>query len=627
MFDFVHHNRKLIQIILALIILPFAFFGLESYRQSGADALATVNGDPISQQQFDQALRQQQDRMRTELGDQFEVSMLDDPQLKQAVLDRMINEQLLRQQANALGLTVSDAQLKQVIDGVGAFQVDGAFNLQVYVTQLKNQGMTPEVHQAQVREALAQEQLMDGYARNGYASATVLDGLIRLTKQQRKVSTALIGFNDYLKDAAVDEAAIKDYYEKNTAEFQLPERARMAYVTFSADDLASKVTVSDAEIKAYYDEHQSEFGSQEQRQVAHIMLEAPADASDADKQAARAEAERVLKLAQQSPDKFAELAAQYSQDTGSASNGGDFGTFSRGGMPNQSLEDAAFQLKPGAISGVVQSDFGYHILKILSVIPANIKPLAEVHDSIGQNLKQQKAADEFAELADQFTDRVFTQNASLQPAADLVSAPVQESGWLDKGKPGAAPWTDKVLQAAFSNDVIHGKRNSSAIEFSNNALIAVRLLEYQPAGARPFAEVSDGIRQKLMHQQALALATKQGTAILAELQQGGSPKVQWSAPQNIVYAQAMSQGELGHQVFQADAAKLPAYAGMENPQLGYLIARVEAVTEGTVDEAARKAYTQEMRELTGDEALRAYLTELRKSAKIEFKGFATAGEN
>lgn len=622
MFDFVHENRRLIQIVLVLIILPFAFWGVDSYRKSSGESLATVNGDKISQQEFDNALRQQQDRMREMMGDKFDPSMFDRPEIKLSVLDNLISQRLLVQQAHAAGLTVNDEQLAQAIAGIEAFQKDGRFDKQTYESALRSQGMSPVVFEERVREELGMRQLTDGYARNGYASNSVLDNLIRLNGQQRLVSTALIGPDAFLKQVTVDDAAVKDYYDKNAAEFQLPERARVEYVAFSADALLPQVAVSDAEIKAYYDEHQSEFGTQEQRQAAHILIAVSAQASDADRQAARAKAEQVLKLVRQSPDKFAELAKQYSQDPGSASRGGDLGTFGRG-MMVKPFEDAVYQLKPGEISGIVQSDFGYHIIRLLAVVPAKIQPLAAVRGSIEQKLKQQKAGDEFAGLAEKFSNTVYEQSDSLKPAADLVKMPVQQSAWLNKGEPGPAPWTDKMLQAVFSNEVVKNKRNSAAVEVGPDSLVAVRMLEYKPAGARALSEVGAAIRQKLQRQQALALAVKQGKALLAQLQQGGKPQVEWKSSQSISYAQATRlQGELGRQVFQADAAKLPAYVGAENAQNGYLIVRVEAVKDGSVDDVKRAGYAKQMRELTGDEVMQAYLADARKRADINIRGFA-----
>jgi peptidyl-prolyl cis-trans isomerase D len=625
MFDFVHENKKWVQIVLAVIILPFALWGVSSYRQSGGgEALATVNGEKIYPQEFDNALRQQQGRMREMMGDKFDPAMFDKPEVKHSILENLVGQRLLTLQARAAGLTVSDEQLAQVIAGIEGFQKDGKFDKQRYESVLRSQNMSPLVFESRVQQELDMRQLTDGYANNGYASNSVADNLIRLNEQQRVISTSQIAADSFLKQITVDDAAVKNYYDKNATEFQTPEQARVEYVILSAEALLPQVAVDDAEIKKYYDEHQPEFGTQEQRQAAHILITVTAQAPDAEKQAAKAKAEQVLQQVKQSPGKFAALAKQYSQDPGSAANGGDLGMFGRG-MMVKPFEDAVFQLKPGEISGLVQSDFGFHIIKLLAIKPAKVQALNEVKGIIAEKLKMQKAGDKFAELAEKFSNVVYEQSDTLKPAAELVKAPLQQSAWLNKTQAGTLPWTDKALQAVFSKEVLKDKRNSTAVEIAPNTLLAVRLLEYKPASTRPLAEVSDAIRQKLQHQQALEMAFKQGKSTLEQLKRGEKPNLVWTNGQAMTRAQLSAQGnDLMRQVFQANPAKLPAYVGAETPKGGYLLVRVDSVKDiASVDENRRARYVHEIRKLTGDELLQAYMADARKHADISIKAFAT----
>ncbi len=624
MFDFVHENKRVVQVVLALIILPFAFWGVDSYRRSDdVEAQATVNGEKISPQEFDKALRQQQERMRESLGNKFDQAMLDNPEVKNSTLENLVSQRLLILQARDAGLTVNDEQLAQVITGIESFQKDGKFDKQRYAAALSKQNMSPLSFEERVRHELGMRQMIDAYTQNGYASNSITDSLIRLNEQQRMVSMTDIALEPFLKQVTVDEPAIKNYYEKNPKEFLAPEQARVEYVTFTADALQSQVTVDDAEIKKYYDEHQPEFGTQEQRQAAHILISAAAQAPDAEKQAAKAKSEQVLQQVNKSPAKFAELAKQHSQDTGSAMNGGDLGLFGRG-MMVKSFEDAVFQLKPGEISGLVQSDFGFHIIKLLAVKPPKVLSLDEAKNSIAQKLKQQKANDKFADLAEKFSNMVYEQSDTLKPAAELVKMPVQQSGWLNKDQALTLPWTDKALQAVFAKEVVKDKRNSAAIEVSPNTLLAARVLEYKPASVRPLAEVGDAIRQKLMRQQAHQLVLKQGKDMLALLQHGENPKLGWKPAQMITRAQQTGQNnELVRQVFQVDTAKLPAYTGAINAQGGYTLVRVDAVADTTeIDNAKHDGYLQQLRQITGEELFRAYLADARKNAEISMKTFA-----
>jgi peptidyl-prolyl cis-trans isomerase D len=628
MFDFVQEKRRLVQVILLLIILPFALWGVSSYRSSSGDAnaLATVDGAKITQQDFDNALRQQQDRMRQMMGANYDPALMERPEIKQSILNSLVNQRLLINKAQAAGLTVSDDQLAQVIAGIGAFQKDGHFDKQQYESVLARQNMTPPMFELRVRQQLSVNQLTDAYNQNGYASNTVADNLIRLNEQQRVVSVAQIAPDAFMKQVKVDDAAIKDYYEKNQADFKVPERARVEYVEFSAADLLPQISVSDDEISQYYEDNKAQFGTPEQRDAAHILISVAAQASDAEKQAAKAKAERILQEVRKSPQKFAELAKKYSEDPGSASHGGDLGFFSRG-MMVKPFDDAAFSLKPGEVSGLVQSDFGFHIIKLLAVKPAHVKPLDEVKSSIVQQLKQQKADDKFAELADKFSNTVYEQSDSLKPAAELVNMPIKQSGWLDKGEPGALPWNDKALQAVFSDDVLKDKRNSSAVEIAPDTLLAVRLLDYKPASSRPLTEVAPVIRQRLLRQQAEELAVKQGQQVLAQLQQGKKADLHWKAAETVTRVSHNGlEPELARLVFQADADKLPAYVGTESMRGdGYLLARVESVKPvGAIDEAKRARYEQQLRQMTGEEMLKAYLENARQHAKIHMTAFKAA---
>ncbi len=621
MFDFVHEKKRLVQIVLLIIILPFAFWGVESYRNSGNNGiLATVNGEKITQQEFDNALRQQQERMREQLKDRYDPTMFDKPEVKYSVLDNLISKHVVAQMARDAGMTLSDEQLAQVIASIGAFQKDGKFDKKVYEDALTAQGLTPVLFEARVRQELNIRQLTEAYSQNGYASNFVADTVARLNEQQRVVSMAQITPDGFLKQAVVDEVAIKAYYDKNAAEFQMPEQARVEYVVFSSDNLSGQVTVDDAEVKKYYEEHQPEFGEQEQRQAAHILISASAQSSDAEKQAAKAKAEQLLQQIKQTPGKFAELAKQNSQDPGSAANGGDLGFFGRG-MMVKPFEEAAFQLKVGEVSSLVQSDYGYHIIKLLAVKPGKTRSLEEMKGMITQRLKQQKATDKFAELAEKFSESVYTQSDTLKAAAELVGAQVQQSAWLSKGQPGALPWTDKALQAVFVKDVLQDKHNSTAVEIAPNTLLAARALEYRAASARPLAEVSEVIRQKLQRQQALELAFKQGMETLAQLRSGGKVNVAWKPAQTLTRAQRGSMdNELVKQVFLADITHLPAYIGVESAQGGYILGKIDAIKEAPpLDDAKRARYLQQLRQVSSEELFQAYLADAKKHADVKIE--------
>ena len=624
MFDFVHEKKRVVQIVLMLIILPFAFWGVDSYRKSGgSEAPATVNGEKISQQELDNALRQQQDRMRELMEANFDPSIFDTPEVKRTILENLVAQRLLGIQARVAGLTLSDEQLAQIIAGIESFHKDGKFDKQRYETVLKSQNMTPQIFESRVKQELSTRQLIDAYTQNGYASQATADNLIRLNEQQRVVSVAQLSMDSFLKQVKVEDAAIKEYFDKNQKEFQTPERVRAEYVIFSAASLQSQITVDQAEIKKYYEDHQSEFGTPEQRKAAHILIAVAANAPEAEKQAAKGKAEDILQQVKHAPAKFAELAKQYSQDPGSAANGGDLGFFGRG-MMVKPFDDAVFKLMVGEVSALVQSDFGFHIIKLLAVKDGKTPPMDSVKATIAQRLKVQKAEDRFTELAEKFSNTVYEQSDSLKPAAELVKTPVQQVAWLTKGQIGVAPWTEKALQALFSDEVIKSKRNTAAIEIAPNTLLAARILEHKPASTLPFAEVAANIRQKLSRQQAQDMAVKQGQELLAQLQRGDKVSVEWKVAQPVTRSQHGSiDNDMARLVFQASMTQLPVHVGKENMQGGYTLARIDSVKDvDAIDEAKRARYLQQLRKMTGDELLQAFLADAKKHANISMKSFS-----
>jgi len=611
-----------------LIILPFAFFGVDSYRQSGeGKAPASVNGTEITQQEFETALRQQQDRMRQMLGANFDPAMFETTEIKRAVLDNLIAQRLLIDRAKSVGLKVTDEQVAEVIGGIDAFKEGGKFDQARYTSALANQNMSPLMFEARVRDDLVGQQLREAYVQNGYAAKTVADNIIAINEQQRMVSVAQVSLQAFIAQAVIDEAAIKAYYDQNQKEFQVSEQARVEYVKLSINDLMAKTDVKSEDVRKYYDEHQPDFSTPEQRQAAHILLTVAATAPDAEQAAVKSKAEQLLKQVKQNPAQFAELAKLNSQDPGSATNGGDLGLFGRG-MMVKPFDDAVFSLKPGEISGLVKSDFGYHIIKLTAIKASHATPFNEVQETILTKLRQQKAADSFAELAEKFSNTVYEQSDTLKPAAQLLGAQIEQSAWLVKGGASGDIWTAKMRQAVFSDDAIKNKRNTAAIEVAENTMLAARILEHKPATARALTEVQNVIKEKLIRQKALDMAVKQGKMLLVQLQQGNKAALDWSVAQTITHAQyGALDVAMVRQIFQANTSKLPQYVGAESPQGGFVLVRVEGVKEGEKPDDVKFArYAQQLRQMTGDELFQAYLADAKLKSEIKLNLPETATE-
>ena len=306
----------------------FYFGALRSYRSDGEESyVAIVDGEKIQRREFEVALRDQQERMRGMLGDQFDSTLLENPEVRASILDSLIQQRLLKSEAVDLGFTVLDSQIVKVIQDIPEFQQDGKFSNQRYQDFLSSKGITPLIFESRVRQEALLQQLLDGYSENGIISSTVMQNTMYLSEVQREIAQVNIKPDQFLEKITPDEAEIKEFYDSHKVDFNVPERVRLQYLVLSLDNLVKEEPVSLEEVRAYYDGHHSEFGQAEERQASHILISASDEMSDEEKQAARQKAENLLIEVNKNPKNFADLAKEHSDDPGSASQGGDLGFF------------------------------------------------------------------------------------------------------------------------------------------------------------------------------------------------------------------------------------------------------------------------------------------------------------
>ena len=623
MFDAVRNNKKIVQVFLVLIALPFAFFGVESFRDGGAGVdVAKVGEIKISQQEFQQAVREQQDRLRGQLGE-LDPKVLDNPEFRQAILDDLIDQRLLFQEARKRHLFASDEAVRQAIMAVEAFQDNGQFSQQRYEALLSAQGMSPAGFEAQVRQDLALQQLAGTIGRSGIVSQRVMDKVLALQSEARHVQEFVLPVENYVGKVKLEDGAAKKFYDENTEQFRTPDQAKVEYVVLTPESLA--VEVSEAEIKAWYDGHKERYQQPEERRASHILIAAEKLGKDK----ARQKAEEVLREVQAKPAAFAELARKHSDDPGSASQGGDLGFFGRG-MMVKPFEDATFALRDGEVSGVVESDFGFHIIKLTGQHVAREKPLAEVRGEIERELKSSAVARKFAEAAESFSNMVYEQSDSLQPVADQFKLKIQRSDWIGReANPAAGVLGNaKLLAAVFSDDTIQNKRNTEAVEVAQNTLVAARIAEYQPASVQPLAGLQATIEKLLVNQEAQKLARADGEARLAALQ-SGTDKLAWGADKVVSRMDArLLPPQAAPLVFRMDKSKLPGYAGVDLPGKGYALYRLSKVTPGAaLDTARRQGLQGQLRSLAAQQEVAMYLSALRARYKVDVNEKALASSS
>jgi peptidyl-prolyl cis-trans isomerase D len=610
MFKFVGTHKRLIQIIILLVVIPFAFFGLESYTRltRGADDVATVDGMGVTQREFSEALREQQERLRAVFGRDFDVSSFDTPAARLSVLDSLVAQRLVNAEAVKSNLVLSKEAVIEEIKAAPDFQEGGRFSPERYAAYLRSRNLSDEANVQLLRHQLPVSRLVGAVQGTAIPSRTVAERLAALEGQRREVSEVLVAAGPFAAQVSADEATLKAYYEANSAEFRVPERVRAEFVVLSAEELGRGEAPSETEVRAAYDARAADFRVEEQRRASHILVKS------------KEEADKLLAEVHKAPASFGELAKKHSQDPGSAEKGGDLGLFGRG-MMVKPFEDAVFAMKPGEIAGPVQSDFGFHLIRLDEVQAGKGRKFEEVREEIARELARQKGAKKFAEAADGLNNLVYEQSDSLKPAAERYKLKLQTSGWITRsGAPDLGVLNHpKVLAALFSGDATQKRRNTDALEVAPGVLVAARVAEYEPATQRKFEEVRAEVEQKFRRAEAAKRAKQEGEAKLTELRKGGDAGLKWSAPKTVSRREPKELSpEALRAVMAADPNQLPAYVGVERGAEGYALYRVAKViaADPKSDQAKGDDLARFERHM-GNEQLETYVASLRARAKIE----------
>ena len=611
-----HSKGWMAKLILTLITVPFALFGIDAYlKDAGAGAsVAKVDGATISVQEYRNAMQSLRDRLQKE--NPKDVGALDSPEVKQSVLDRLISTRLLNAEVVHSNFKVTNEQLAQFITSLPEFQQGGKFSQEIYDKLLSQNQMTPSQFENKMRGELLLQQVRDGIPGLAFTSSAVENAVLNVEHQQREVSVAEIKTADFISQVKVDQSEVQAYYDKHKDKFKVPEQVKLEFVMMSANTLIPKMQTTEDEAKKFYNENAAKFQGNEQRHASHILIGVSAAASPEAKAEAKKKAEQVLAEVKKSPAKFAELAKKYSQDPGSAEKGGDLGTFARGSMVKP-FEEAVFSMKPGDISGLVQSDFGYHIIKLTEIVGQG-QGFDALKPQIRAELMYQKALAKFSEQAETFSAMVYEQSTSLQPAADAYGIPVQKTEWLSYADGAKFFKSDKLMTLVFTNEVLKDKRNTEAVEVSNNTLVSARVVDYKPSAPRSFDEVKGGIEDLLKIEKATKLAIDKGTSSLAELKDGkAAGGLDWIAPVTVDRKNAQGLTDLTmSNVFKIDTTKLPAYAGIADSKKGYLLIKVTAVQNKLADDEAKKAALLDLRTAIASEYSSAYIGALKANKKI-----------
>jgi peptidyl-prolyl cis-trans isomerase D len=629
MFDFVRNNTKIMMGLLFLLIIPsFVMFGIEGYTRfnDGGAVVAKVNGNKIVQSEWDAAHKREVDRIRASMPS-IDIKMFDTPEAKYATLERLVREQVIAAAAQKLQLVASDTRLARELQqspSIAALRgPDGKLDMERYKQLAASQGMTPEMFEMQVRSDLSNRQVIQGVQASAYATTSQTQTALNAFLQRREVQILNFPAADFQSKVTVSDADLKAYYDKSTDKFQSPETADVEYVMLDTDSLKNAVSVNEQDLKTYYEQNLQRLSSQEERRASHILITAAKDAPDAEKKAARAKAEDLLKAVKAKPASFAELARKNSQDPGSAVKGGDLDFFGRGAMV-KAFEDAAFSMKKSDISDVVESEFGYHIIQVTDIKAPKAQSFESMRPSIEAELKKQQAQRKYAELAETFSNMVYEQSDSLKPVAEKLKLNIQKATQVGRNPAPQAAQTKNplnhpgLLQALFSEASLQKQRNTEAIEVASNTMVAARVVKYYPAASLPFAEVKDIVKRNVTQDKAAALAKAQGEQRLAALKASANAD---GLPNAIVLSREKSQRQLPQvvdAVLKADPVKLPATEGVDLGAMGYAVIRVTKVLPPEAEnKELMKQAQQQFTQLWGSAETQAYLAQLKAMLKAE----------
>ena len=632
MFETIRQSKIVMIFLLGLLVIAFVFVGVSGYSSFNdkSPTVAELDGAVITQAQWDQAHEAEIQNLRESMP-QLDVKLLDTPEARYATLERLLQDELVAASVRNLRVVAGDRAVQRALrdDPWLNARRDASGNLDVAQVreELAIRGMTDESYAAQLAYGLAKAQVAQGVQATGLALGAAAKATLDAYFERRQIQVALFDSRQFTESVKVTDADVQTFYDDNKANFLAPETVDVAYLVLDQADIAKAIEINEADLKAYYEQNKSRLSGPEERRASHILLTLDAGASADALKAAEEKAKELLARVKADPAQFAQLAKENSQDPGSAQNGGDLGFFGPGAMV-QTFNDAVFAMKKGEISDIVRTDFGLHIIQLTDVKSAEIKPYEAMRASILDDLRGSQAARKFAEVAESFSNVVYEQADSLEPAAKRLGLTIQTAKAVGRQGPSNAAdnaiWGNaKLREAVFANDSIEKKLNTAAIDIGGSRLVAARVTAHQPARTRDLAEVKARVQALLTAQKATALAASTGQEALTKWQDGSTAPVA-----NVKLGQSVSvsrdqASEVSPNLIAAalrvDAKQLPAWTTVDQGLQGFAVIKVNAVERRPAPEATQAA--QEVQQFTqawSSAELNAYLASLkvRFNAKI-----------
>jgi peptidyl-prolyl cis-trans isomerase D len=615
--------------ILGILVIPFAFVGINSYFQGGAENLvARVNDRDITSSDFTQSFSTYRQRMQSIMGASFDPTQFDSLLARREHLDSMIDEEVLSQAARGIELDIDDERLGEQIRSIPAFHLDGEFNLDVYLSRLTSQGLSVKQFERQMRAQFIMGQLPNSVLRSSIATATELRDYVSLQDQKRTFKTILIPPASNETAAQPDDAAIQAWYDENQASFQSEEMVEIEYVELSVLDIPSGTEPDEEFLKNRFEAQKGRFLSPEQRQISHILVEVAASADDAVKETARQEAQDAADRARAGED-FADLARGLSDDVGSAEFGGDLGWMEPGVM-SETFEDAMYELTlENPVSDPVQTGLGCHVIQLRDIQPAAGMSYEEARATLVQEHREEESEREFLDQADRLVDMIYEDPTTLDAAALDLGLDVKRTGPFTRAGGEGVAANPEVISAAFSELVLLQGSVSDPIELELNHIVMIRVNEHFPVATLAMDDVRDRIVTQIQSERALEAARREAEALLASAQEEGADlaAIAEQGAYELIETEAavrrnfVPDRTVVEEVFRLDApAPGERLARVVNADSGYALVVLESVTAGSLEQGATLNEQQYRRQIANAAAsieFTGLMRQLREAADIQ----------
>ena len=491
-------------VILLIIGVPFALWGIQNYTGSGGEPpIATVGDKAFLQKEVAQAAAQ--------LSQNYAGMNIPEEELKAQALKKLIADEVLLQHVEGEGLEISDETARNFVKALPYFQADGKFDEKQYKAVLNAQNMSPAVFTQRIKQSLKMEQLQRAVLESSFATQYDVDNVFKIQNQQRDIEFIKVPVPKLTEKPSAEE--LQAYYQQHQDLYKTPEQVAVEYVELSADALAKDVKATDAQLQAYYQEQKDQYTTKERRKISHILI--AVNKETAPEQALQ----KAIKVQGGLKSKdFASVAKEFSDDKLTAEKGGDLGLFTPGVM-EKDFETAASALALGGVSAPVKSSFGYHLIKVTELIPGEVKAFSVVRDDVVKAYQKAQAENAFFELGEKMAQLSYENSGSLVPVAEGLKLQIQKTGLLGKGSMAGIFSEPKVRVAAFSEEVLNGN-NSEPVEIGSNRLVVLRLLEHKSAATQPFQSVESRVAEALLAEKARQQTIQIADKIKSRLQAG-----------------------------------------------------------------------------------------------------------